>query len=442
MNEASVTRPELSVVIPAWNEAKNLEVLLPGLAAVTKDAKISAELIVVDGGSVDDTRAIAAALGARVIVQRHRGYGAALLEGFAAATAPWVATMDADLSHRPTVLKDLWAARGEGDAVIASRYVPGGASETERSRRVLSRLLNSVYSRVLAVPVRDLSSGFRLYRRDLVAGLPVTGVDFDVLPEIITRLYADGYHAAEVPFRFACRGSGRSHVHLARFAWSYLKTLHRLWRLRGSIESADYDHRAFDSIIPLQRYWQRKRHEIVMTLTPAGGRVLDVGCGSSRILLDLPGAIGVDILLRKLRFLRRRHAEVIQASIFALPFPTAWFDSVICSEVIEHVPDDPAVIGELTRVLKPGGTLVLGTPDYGRPLWHVIEWLYGRLAPGGYAHEHITHFDRRGLEARLRGLGYDVRDCRYVGGCEMIIQARRASVAEIGGAPRETRRSG
>ena len=128
----------------------------------------------------------------------------------------------------------------------------------------------------------------------------------------------------------------------------------------------------------------------------------------------------------KLRFLRPVHPEVVQASVFALPFADAWFDSVICSEVIEHIPDDPRVIGELTRVLKPGGTLVLGTPDYGRVLWHIIEWVYGGVAPGGYADEHITHFDRPSLEARLFSFGYVVLACQYVGACEMILQARKS----------------
>lgn len=419
--------PDLAIVIPAMNEASNLELLLPALSSVAKELGINAEVIVVDGGSADDTAGTARAFGARVARQQRRGYGAALLEGFAAVdTAPFVMTMDADLSHRPAVLRDLWAARLSADLVVASRYVPGGASRTFWTRRVLSRILNAVYSRALSVPVRDTSSGYRLYRRQVLESLSVTSADFAILPEILVRLYAEGYRIAEIPFQFASRAAGRSHVRLATFAWSYLKTLSRLWRLRNSIESADYDHRAFDSIVPLQRYWQRARHRIVLDFAGAGGRILDVGCGSSRILQDLPGAVGVDLLLRKLRYLRPAHPELVQASVDALPFPGATFDTVICSEVIEHVPDDPKVLGELTRVLKPGGTLVLGTPDYGRGLWHVVEWIYGRLAPGGYADEHITRFDRKGLEARLASLGYDVLACRYVGACEMIFKARRA----------------
>lgn len=433
---ATVTDPaalDLSIVIPAWNERANLELLLPALRQVCEDLGVRAEVVVVDGGSGDGTAELARRLGARVVPQAARGYGAALREGLAASRAPFVATMDADLSHRPVFLGDLWKCRGEADVLIASRYVPGGDSQTHWMRRLLSRVLNQIYARALALPLRDLSSGFRMYRRGAIAELPLAARDFDILPEIVTRLYAEGYAVREVPFRFLSRGSGRSHVRLLRFAWSYLRTLARLWRLRNSIDSADYDARAFDSAIPLQRYWQRARHRIVLGFAREGRAVLDIGCGSSRIIQDLPRAVGLDIQQRKLRYLRPAHPRLVRASLDRLPFRGGAFDAVICSEVIEHVPDTPEVLGEMTRVLRPGGTLVLGTPDYGRRLWRVIEWVYGKVVPGGYAHEHITHFTRRGLTARLAALGYRTVDCRYVGFCEMIFDARRGAGA---GAPR------
>jgi ubiquinone/menaquinone biosynthesis C-methylase UbiE len=154
-------------------------------------------------------------------------------------------------------------------------------------------------------------------------------------------------------------------------------------------------------------------------------RVLDIGCGSSRIIQHLPDAIGVDILLPKLRFLRSRHARLLQGSILALPFSDRAFDIVICSQVIEHIPDRPAAFDELARVLRPGATLILGTPDYGRRLWRVLEWIYGKVLPGAYAGEHVTHFTRATLADRLRAHGFTIQDLRYVGFCEMIFRARK-----------------
>src|SRR4030095_15059820 len=151
--------------------------------------------------------------------------------------------------------------------------------------------------------------------------------------------------------------------------WAFLMTLVRMWRLRNSVLSADYDYRAFDSPIWLQRHWQRTRHRIVMDMLDDHDAILGGGCGSGRIILDLPNAVGLDILHRKLRWLRSRHRLLVRGSADRLPFTDASVSTVICSEVIEHIPDRPEVIGEMTRVLRPGGLLILGTPDYGRLLW-------------------------------------------------------------------------
>jgi len=419
---------DLAVVIPAWNERENLELLLPALRETLDGLGVRWEIIVADGGSRDGTAEAAARRGARVIQQRERGYGAALMEGIQASRAPYAVTMDADLSHRPTFIEDLWKHRKEAEVLIASRYVPGGESRTHWFRRLCSRLLNVTYTRVLALPLRDISSGFRMYRRDILENLALRARDFDILEEILIKIHALGFRVRELPFRYLSRGTGRSHTHFLKFGWAYLKTLVRMWQLRNSVASADYDHRAFDSMIPLQRYWQRARHRIVLGFlaispSPRRAKVLDIGCGSSRIIQDLPEVVGLDILLPKLRFLRDRHSRLVQGSIFALPFPDAAFDVVICSEVIEHIPDASPVFDEMTRVLCPGGTLILGTPDYGRWLWWVLEWIYGKILPGAYAHEHITHYTQASLADRLRGYGYAIQECRYVGSCEMIFRA-------------------
>ncbi len=227
--------PDLSIVIPAMNERDNLELLLPALKEVVAAMGINAEIIVADGGSVDGTREMATSRGALVVAQVERGYGGALLAGFAASRAAYVATMDADLSHRPVVLEELWNHRNEGEVVIASRYVPGGRAEVGPLRRLLSRILNVTYSRVLSLPVKDLSSGFRLYRRNVLRGLPIRSRDFDVLEEILIRIHSEGWQIFEVPFRYMSRGAGKSHVRLLKFGWAYLRTLIRMWQLRNSV---------------------------------------------------------------------------------------------------------------------------------------------------------------------------------------------------------------
>ena len=420
---------QLAVVIPAWNERENIELLLPALKEMIADLGLTTEIIVADGGSRDGTAEAAQRRGARVVVQKEPGYGSALIAGFAATSAPYIVTMDADLSHRPVFLEEFWRRRHEAEVVIASRYVPGGRADMNGFRRLLSHILNRTFRRVLSLSLRDLSSGFRMYHRDVLTELTLVARGFDVLEEILIRVHAEGWRILEIPFHYTARGSGRSHVRLFKFGVAFLKTLVRMWRLRNSVASADYDHRAFDSPIWLQQYWQRSRHRVVFGFLEDRKSVLDIGCGSGRIIQDLPDAVGLDILRPKLRWLKPRHRLLVQASCDRLPFRTGSFASVINSEVIEHVPDCPDIWSEMWRVLRPGGILVVGTPDYGRWLWWVLEWIYGKVLPGAYAHEHITHFTNEELTTRLRAAGYEILDCQYVGFCEMILKARKPEEA-------------
>ena len=419
----------LAVVIPALNERENLDLLIPAVKEVVAAIGLTIEILVVDGGSTDGTPQAATRWGARVVVQRERGYGGALLAGFADTTAPYIVTMDADLSHRPVFLEEFWRRRDQAEVLIASRYVAGGRADMGRFRRLLSHVLNRTYSRVLSLPFHDLSSGFRMYHRKVLTGVTLVARDFDLLEELLIRVHAEGWQILEVPFHYMSRGTGRSHVRLFKFGVAFLKTLVRMWRLRNSVASADYDHRAFDSPIWLQRYWQRSRHRVVFGFLEDRKSVLDIGCGSGRIIQDLPDAVGLDILRPKLRWLKPRHRLLVQASCDRLPFRTGSFASVINSEVIEHIPDSPDIWSEMWRVLRPGGILVLGTPDYGRWLWWVLEWIYGKVLPGGYADEHITHFTNEELTTRLRAAGYEILDCQYVGFCEMILKARKPEEA-------------
>ena len=418
-------RPELSVVIPVLNERENIDALLPRLGRVLHELGCSHEVVVVDGASQDGSADAARSGGARVVVQNAPGYGHALREGFAAATGHYVLTLDADLSHDPDFIIKMWRARHAAELVIASRYAKGGVAYMPLHRKLLSQVLNRVFAHGLGLPVSDLSSGFRLYDARVLAGLDLGGRHFDILEEILVKAYAQGWRIIEIPFTYYPRERGASHARIVRFGIDLLRAFRRLWALRNSIESADYDERAFYSRIPLQRYWQRRRHRIITSMARAAGRTVDVGCGSSVILQSLNHAIGLDVKIDKLRYMRRHGVPLVQGSITALPMQDASFDCVVCSQVIEHIPADPAVFSELLRVLRPGGLFILGTPDYATIGWRIIEPLYGRFAGGGYKDEHITHYTRQSLTQLASRHGLDLIEFAYVCRSELIMAFRK-----------------
>lgn len=272
----------------------------------------------------------------QILFPEREGFGLILLDGLRRAEGLYVVTLDAEMDDPFSILRNLWKNRSQGDIVIASRYLPGSVFASSLGRKFTSQLFNRFVSRALSLPVRDVSSSFRIYRREILEGISLESSSYDVLAELLVKCYCQGYRIAEIPFSYFPRPRSWIPASPLLTAWAYGKTLYKLWVLRCSIASADYDERAHRSIIPLQRYWQRRRHKILAAWAAnIRGPSLDVGCGSSRLILDLPQTIGLDVSLEKLRYLQPRHGALVQGSIFELPFADKSFDGVICSQAAD-----------------------------------------------------------------------------------------------------------
>ena len=414
----------VAVVIPCKNEAANLRELLPQLKGVVAALEHTTTLHIVDGHSTDETCDVAREHGVGVLTQRGRGYGGAVRTALTDLEADWIVTLDADCSHPPATLKSLLSSLDDAEIVIASRYVPHGYTRMPWARHLFSRLLNRVFRSVLSVPVRDMSSGYRAYRRAAIAAIPVEQETFAFLPEILLKAYTRGYRVKEVPFHYRPRANGKSNARVIPFGIQYTKLLLSFWLYRNSVAAADYDSRAFTSVIPLQRWWQRQRYRIISEMVGNSLAVLDVGCGSGQLLVGCPQIVGMDAQLNKLRFMRAPGRLLLRGSIFAIPLASESFETVVCSQVIEHVPME-AALDSLVRCLAPGGTLVLGTVDYGSWQWPLIERIYGFVHRGGYADEHITHYTSDTLVEALKRHQLDVLEIRYIAKAEIIIKARK-----------------
>lgn len=229
MSSSSV---ELTVALPALNERDSLTLLLPRLREALEALSVAHEIVVVDGGSTDGTPETARRLGARVVTQETPGFGQALRAGFEAAAGRWVLIMDADGSHPPEKIKDLWARREQAGVVIGSRFAPGGSADMPGARYAMSRLLNLVTGLLFETLVRDASSGFRLYRAELVKGLDLRQRDFSAQQEILALAISRGGRVAEEPFRYEPRLGGESKARPLAWLASYARMLGRVLSLR------------------------------------------------------------------------------------------------------------------------------------------------------------------------------------------------------------------
>jgi len=301
-------------------------------------------------------------------------------------------------------IKELWAQRDTADLLISSRYSDDRGTRPKELRREAERYVDRFLARILTLDTNDVRSSFQLVRRDTLTDLVAQGANLDDPVDVCVRTAIHGWTTREVQKPFWPLHTEQP---LAPRRPTAAALFHH-WARRNGIDSADYDMRAFNSRLPPQRAWQRQRHEKTYELVApfVNQRILNVGAGSGRLSLDLPGSISVDIVHAKLRYMRRYNVNpAVTASVFHLPFPDDIFDCVLCCEVVEHVPHDPSPIAELVRVLRPGGRLVLSTPDYGTPMWPIVEKLYAAAQPKGYADEHITHYTEESLIEEMRGYG-------------------------------------
>lgn len=212
---------QITVVIPTYNEAENL----PRLASALFVLPLDLRLLIVDDASPDGTGRLAEELseqyGGRLSVI-HRpgklGLRSAYLQGFECALnegAQAVAQMDADFSHNPQSLPKMAARLSDCDLVLGSRYVPGGSVDARWPwwRKKLSAFGNFYARTILGIPLHDMTTGYRLWRREALLNMPLERIrsnGYVFLVEMAYLAHCLGYHIGEIPIYFADRRWGQS----------------------------------------------------------------------------------------------------------------------------------------------------------------------------------------------------------------------------------------
>lgn len=235
---------ERLVVVPTYNERDNVAPLVEQVRAQLPGC----HLLFVDDASPDGTAAAVTELARKHPGEVHllerpgkEGLGVAYRAGFAWALEagyPYVFQMDADHSHRPEDLPGLFApvAAGEADFALGSRWVAGGGESFTFLRRLTSRG-GSLYARtVLGVDIKDLTGGFKCWKREVLEALDLDRIDargYAFQIETTYRALKRGFRAVEVPIQFSERAAGESKMS----GRIMVEALLLMWRLRWKLRS-------------------------------------------------------------------------------------------------------------------------------------------------------------------------------------------------------------
>lgn len=223
---------ELSIILPAYLEEENLRQILPRLWNVAKSLGVRHEILVIDTiKPLDNTREVSAEFGATYVNREGGNYfGDAVRTGIRRAQGEYILFMDADGSHPPEFIRNLFAEIGTNDVVIASRYIEGGSTDNNKTLIFMSLIVNIIYSLVLNLKCKDVSNSFKLYRAPLIRELNLRCNNFDIVEEILFKIKKNhrDVRIKEIPFSFKKRMFGNTKRSLVRFMFSFIGTLVRL----------------------------------------------------------------------------------------------------------------------------------------------------------------------------------------------------------------------
>ena len=208
-------RPEVSIIIPAYNEEENVDDVLSRACKAAESSSLSYEVIFVDDGSTDRTKHLA--LGHNVIILHHEknmGKGVALKEGFAKARGDIIVTMDADGSHDPKDIPKLILPVLNGSSVaLGTRFSSREGRESTTKMNLFGNTLINLSIRLMTGRrVTDSQSGFRAMKRSVVDQIKITTAGFQMETEFLIKALRNGCVMTEVPLDVRKRLNGRTHL--------------------------------------------------------------------------------------------------------------------------------------------------------------------------------------------------------------------------------------
>lgn len=405
----------LSVVMPVYNERYLVAESIRRVLAVSTPAISRLELIVVDDRSTDGTREILREIAARhpdriTLIERaeNGGKGAAVVTGIERARCDVTLIQDADLEYDPRDYEKLVAPfqDGEADAVFGSRFLVGEYRRVLYFRHTLAnKVLTGICNLLTDLNLSDMETCYKAVRTPLLQSIPLRSRDFRIEPELVFKLRKRGARIYEVPIRYAGRTYEEGKKIRAKDGVLALLAMARFWLVDDIYKPDEHGSNILVSMSSVPKFNQWMGDVI---RPHVGTKVLEIGSGIGNLTRgfcprDRYTATDINPLyLDYLRgtFAQRPYLDVRRCDLGRdqdFEELAGRYDTVVCLNVLEHVPDEDKALANIARALEKGGKAIILVPQ-NQALHGTLDEVLG----------HVKRYSRETLGAALAKNGFDV----------------------------------
>ena len=408
-----MSSPQLSVIVPLYNERATVRELLSRVLATP----MTKEILVIDDHSTDGSYQLVDEFARneptiRLLRQEQNlGKGAAVRRGIAEARGEIVIIQDADLEYDPRDYAKLIQpiVDGDADVVFGSRFEGHPRRVMMYWHTVGNNFLTWLSNLTTNLNLTDMETGYKAFRREVIQSIRLRSQRFGFEPEVTAKIAQRGYRIYEVPISY----HGRDYWEGKKIHWkdgvSAIWTIFKFGLfIKGDSEASGY--------VTLERMGRLSRYNdwIWQSIAPyVGNRVLEVGAGignMTRVLYGRDLIVATDLELPYLHILRNRFSRnpTIRVerldlnSDDCLALKSYAFDTVVCLNVLEHIEDDEGALQRLFEILAPGGRLVLFVPA-DQKLFGTMDTQVG----------HFRRYSRETLTRVMESAGFNAEMITY-----------------------------
>jgi len=403
----------ISIVIPAYNEAKRLPLYLDRLVPYCNSSRRTYEIIVVDDGSSDNTIKVVTRYKSQfanlhtIRLEENRGKGYAVKRGFLKSRGGICLFLDADGSVPPEEIENNihYILEDGYDIFIGSRALKskGNILKVKWYRKLIGIVFNIFVHTFLFRKIEDTQCGFKIFKKEVIEPLfsrcYLEGFGFDI--EILYLAHKMGYKLKEGPISWYHVGGSKTNLvtDSIRMFFNILQV--RNWHCTPINALSKYlgpDEYGYMYELENYHWWFVSRRNLavhlIKSLKISSPIILDAGSGTGGNLLvfsRLGQTFGIDIAQQAIEFcMKRKLANISQCPVEKIKYGDKTFDIITCLDLLEHVPNAVDALGELKRVLKDGGKIIITVPAF-KILWIQHD-------------EALCHFRRYEKDSLLRDL--------------------------------------